>query len=174
MSNRPRLSTPTKSHQPHRNSSHHLFTPSPPPATVSNRETSVIKTELRHKLEAFLTLRREWDELVLSRGLGCVMKLIELEAEIEYVGIFPQFDSVEVSSGSSPHIAPPLRATFQHACFSQECQVEEAQLIDGYAWKQLCKMADHQTRLDNTLLEMVSQHYKAWILKVCKLNISIL
>ncbi|KAH9819585.1 hypothetical protein DFH28DRAFT_886161 [Melampsora americana] len=131
MSNK-RLSTPIRSPSPspspspHQN--HHSFR-TPSPSTKNNQESSIIKRELRQKLDTFLSLRRQWDEVVLSRGLGYAIKIIELEANIE--------------------------ATFQHESLIQACEEEDLKLKDGYAWKQWCKLVDQRSKLDNILTDMV-------------------
>ncbi|KAG0139309.1 hypothetical protein CROQUDRAFT_719053 [Cronartium quercuum f. sp. fusiforme G11] len=135
MSNKARLSTPTKSYQT-RAHPKQLFTPSPPPAQT--HESSLLKLELRQKLEGFLIHRREWDEVVLSRGLTYALKIVELEAEIE--------------------------ATFQHASFVQECEESEVTLVDGYAWKQWRKLADYRSRLDTVLVDMANVYERFQVL----------
>ncbi|EGG08048.1 uncharacterized protein MELLADRAFT_71567 [Melampsora larici-populina 98AG31] len=108
MSNK-KISTPIKSPSPSTHQNRNSFL-TPSPTSKKDLESSIIKRELRQKLDAFLSLRREWDDVVLSRGLRCAMKIIELEADID--------------------------ATFQYASFIQACKEEDVELMDGYAWKQ--------------------------------------
>lgn len=87
-----------------------------------------MRQELSYRLESFLKLRQEWDELVLSKSLGSIVKIIELESEI--------------------------RSTIQNSCFLQKCDEDQVVLEDGYAWKMVCRLNDYHCKLKAILNDM--------------------
>ncbi|CAH7676376.1 expressed protein [Phakopsora pachyrhizi] len=89
-----------------------------------------LKSDLTVSLKRFISLRSEWDDIVLTKAIGQSIKVIELESEIE--STLSNSDSVV-----------------------RECEgMDQVRLKDGYAWKQYCKLDQLRQKLLVTIDDM--------------------
>ncbi|KAI8444941.1 hypothetical protein BY996DRAFT_6418296 [Phakopsora pachyrhizi] len=92
-----------------------------------------LKSDLTVSLKRFISLRSEWDDIVLTKAIGQSIKVIELESEIE--STLSNSDSVV-----------------------RECEgMDQVRLKDGYAWKQYCKLDQLRQKLLVTIDDMFNE-----------------